>query len=637
MPFHPGPRPATAALALLTAMAVPLASHAQTAAEAKLGATLTLDPIILSAGLTPVPQDEYGRAATVLDGDALREKGVQTLTEALREVPGISLVGSDPATNTARIRGHSGAQTLVLIDGVEQIADLGGTALGRLPIADIARIEVLRGPQAASIGTGAAAGVISIVTRQSAPGLHYGGSVEAGGARGASAWVSQRGARAGILMATEWREDLGWDVSGDGGEKDGVISRGIRLAGDAALTDDLTVGFNLRRATESYDFDTTSFGPTSESDYIVDDRYPHGRADRQQGQLWLEWRATPALTHRLSYDDARYERTNAFSAAFPATETDVSRRALRYRLSYALDGRAALESTNLVSLMAERVVDDSPLDDRFDRATNTLALEYRGEVAPGLSVQGAVRRDANDAYRDATSWNAALAYVIPGRDIKLHASAGDGRRKPVFYELFGDGIYTIANPDLAPERVRSLDAGVTLPLGGRGQADVTLFAENATDRIAYVSQPDFTGQYRNVPGTSKRRGVEASFQWEASDQLALRGHATWLRSTDPQGEQELRIPRSQIGLGATWTTADGRGSLSADLRHLAGLRDMDQVRFAPVKLDSFSVIDAAGRWALNDAVALTARVDNLTDSAAVDVWGYASRGRTAYVGLAANF
>lgn len=631
MPSFPITRPATAALALLTA-ALPV--HAQQAAAP---APLKLDTIILSAGLTPVPQDQYGRAATVLDGDTLRAKGVQTLTEALREMPGLSLTGSDPATNFARIRGNSGAQTLVLIDGVEQIADLGGTALGRLPIADIDRIEVLRGPQTASVGTGAAAGVISIMTRKAQTGLHYGGSVEAGGARGASAWVSQRNDRAGIMLATEWRQDLGWDVSGDGGEKDGVTSRGIRLSGDALLSDAVTVGFSLRRATETYDFDRTAFGPTSEAGYIVDDRYPNGRADRQQAQLWLEWRASPALTHRLSYDDARYERTSAFSATSPAARTDVTRRALRYRLSYALDGRDALESTSLVSLMAERVADDSPLDSRFDRATSTLAVEYRGEVSPGLSLQGAVRRDFNDAYKDATSWDASIAYEVPGQGIKLHASAGDGRRKPVFYELFGDGTYTLANPNLKPERVRSLDAGVTMPLGERGQGDVTLFTENATDRISYVGGANFTGQYQNLSGTSKRRGVEASFQWQANDQLALRGHGTWLRSTGPDGAQELRVPRGQIGLGASWTTVDGRGSISADLRHLSGLRDTDQVRRVPVKLDNFTVIDVAGRWSLNDQIALTGRIDNLTDSAAVDVWGYASRGRTVYVGLAANF
>jgi len=626
-------------LACSTALGLAFAAALPAAAQYPGDSSATLPAIVISGGLTPVPQDEYGRAATVLSGDALRRKGVRTVTEALREVPGVTVNSTDLSDAVVRLRGNRAEHTLILIDGVEQISDLGGMRLGGLDLADVERIEILRGPQAASYGVGASGGVVAIWTRQGGgEGLHYGAAAEAGGATGLSAWVSQRGPRGGISLSTQWRDDQGWDSSGDGGEKDGLIRRGIRLSGDLAATEDITLGFSLRRTEDEYDFDSTNFAPTSEADYILDDRFPHGRSEQKQGQLWGEWRQAGGRTlHRLSYDIARDERESVVSP-FYTGRTETERRALRYRFSHALDGEAVELSTQVVSLMAERVEDSSPIERRFERATNSLAAEYRGEVAPGLSLQFGLRRDNNDAYRDATSWNAAVAWVLPGSGVKLHASAGDGMRKPVFYELFGDAVYTVANPDLAPERIRSIDAGVTLPFaGGRGSADVTVFDERLTDRIAYEVMPDLRGIYRNDEGTSERQGVEASVEWQATDALALRGHGTWIDARDAAGARELRIPQREIGLGVTWTTADGRGSLSADLRHVAGVRDIDRVTLASVELDSYTLVDVAARWEITEAVALTGRIENLTDVDESDAWGYARRGRTAYVGLAANF
>jgi vitamin B12 transporter len=59
--------------------------------------------------------------------------------------------------------------------------------------------------------------------------------------------------------------------------------------------------------------------------------------------------------------------------------------------------------------------------------------------------------------------------------------------------------------------------------------------------------------------------------------------------------------------------------------------------FATEKLPSYTTVDVAADYDLNDRVTLTGRVTNLFDDDAVDVWGYASRGRAAYIGVRANF
>ncbi|MFP5295905.1 MAG: TonB-dependent receptor, partial [Alphaproteobacteria bacterium] len=59
----------------------------------------------------------------------------------------------------------------------------------------------------------------------------------------------------------------------------------------------------------------------------------------------------------------------------------------------------------------------------------------------------------------------------------------------------------------------------------------------------------------------------------------------------------------------------------------------DSDGFAPVVRDGFVVANLTGSWALTEQVTLTARVENLTDEAHQQVFGYGEPGRSAYVGL----
>lgn len=83
---------------------------------------IDLDEIIVSGGLTGIAADAYGRAATVLDGAEIAERGITTVQDALRAMPGVAVTGSGSTYTQVRIRGGEASHTLVLIDGVEASA-----------------------------------------------------------------------------------------------------------------------------------------------------------------------------------------------------------------------------------------------------------------------------------------------------------------------------------------------------------------------------------------------------------------------------------------------------------------------------------------------------------------------------------
>lgn len=116
--------------------------------------------------------------ATVLSGDDLLARGVRSVWEALALVPGftqgIEVTGERQVLSRGVGFGYASGQIKVLLDGVSMNSTLAATAnpVMNIPIEQVARIEVIRGPGASVYGEFAYAGVVNVITRQQARSLH---------------------------------------------------------------------------------------------------------------------------------------------------------------------------------------------------------------------------------------------------------------------------------------------------------------------------------------------------------------------------------------------------------------------------------------------------------------------------------
>ncbi|MEH6749536.1 MAG: TonB-dependent receptor, partial [Paracoccaceae bacterium] len=218
---------------------------------------------------------------------------------------------------------------------------------------------------------------------------------------------------------------------------------------------------------------------------------------------------------------------------------------------------------------------------------------------------------------------------------------------PNFFENFGGSFGYISNTTLTPEENRGYDIGIEAEvLGGRGIIDVTYFNEELTNAITVVSGdagangsciPSASGAsscYVNLSGKSPREGVEVSGVLQATEDLSLRLAYTYLDAKTPTGTPATRRPEHELGLGATLRTFGGKGSITADLRHVAGSFDTQFFgSFSNEKLPDFTTVNLSATYDLTDNLALTGRVVNLFDEEYSESWGYASQGRTLYVGI----
>ncbi|WP_254655221.1 TonB-dependent receptor plug domain-containing protein [Roseobacter sp. GAI101] len=597
--------------------------------------TFALDEIIVSGGLSPIAAQEYGRSVSVVTAQEIQDRGISTVVDALRALPGVSVSSAGSGFVQVRMRGGEARHTLVLLDGVQLAGGEGEYTFSGLQTTNIERIEVLRGPQSVVYGSNATTGVINIITRKGTVGKTYDGTFEVGGATAGSVFLSRRDERGGISLSLSRRSDPSFDQSGDGGERDKLDRLTAVLSGDYLVTDTLKLGFVLRRSKEYFDFDATNFAATDADSYIVDDTTLMGHSKEVIGSVFAEYAMLEGrLVHRLAYE--RTENKARRDGA-PQTQTDAD--VVKYRLSYGLDGNTVAEADHLLNVMLETHADSSPMTPLYERSSKSVAVEYRARLSGGLDFQAGVRHDDNDLFEDATTWNVALSYLVPNTDIRLHSSMGTGVLNPSYFSLYANAFGYTGNPDLDPERNKSFDIGAEFPvLQGRGTVDVTYFDETLTDEISPVSLGGGAFTYGNQTGDSTRKGVEIAGNLQATDAVALRMSYTYLNAKNPDGSVEIRRPRHELSLGATVETFGGRGQVAVDLRHVSGNYDTQFFgTYETAELPAYTTVDVATEYEVNDTYTLTARVTNLFKDEAVDVWGYGSPDRAAYVGFRANF
>lgn len=609
---------------------LPLAATAQDQSQ-----EYDLGEIVLSGGFTPITEREYGRAASVITAEEIERRGITTVQDALRAVPGVSVNGSGSSSTQVRIRGGEANHTLILIDGVPAAGGNGEYILSGLQTANIERIEVLRGPQSVFYGANASSGVVNIITKKGNVGQEYGGSFEYGNGYSATARYSYRTDRGGLSIGLARLDDEGYDFSGSNGEKDGTRRNTINLSGDYLVSDQFKLGFTFTGSDEEYDFDSTSTTATNPSEYVVDDPNQLSERDERVFELYGELDTMDGrLRHRLSYDQTDYEQ-----ATNGGTPTKADRQRARYLLSYGLDGNAARNTDHLLNGIVEWEKDSSSTNPDYKRERRSVALEYRGRLLNGLNLQAGLRYDNNKTFEDDVTWTLAASYVL-ANGVRLHGSAGTGVVDPSYFELFANSFGFVGNPNLRPEKNQSFDIGVEIPFwAGRGLVDITAFHDDLTDEITSVFDPvSGTSTFINQTGDSTRRGVEIAGSLAATDSLDLNLSYTYLDAKNPDRSVEVRRPRHELLLSATQQFMAGRGSVTADVRYVADNYDTQfWGSFATAKLPDYVTVGVSAQYDLTETLQLTGRVVNLLDEEYSDVWGYASRPRTVYVGLRASF
>ncbi|MFP4125209.1 MAG: TonB-dependent receptor plug domain-containing protein [Alphaproteobacteria bacterium] len=600
------------------------------------------EPIIISGGLTPVEAQSYGRAVTVVTGEDIERSNPRTFADLLRSVPGVSVSrGGGPGDLTqVRIRGAEANQVLVLIDGVRQADSASGYDFSFLSPELIQRIEIVRGPQAL-FGAGATAGVINVITKGGLrEDLRLTGVAEGTTAPGGSVTGLVQGgaARADGALGIAYTNDAGWDTSGDGGEKDGAQNLTLNAKGSADLTDWAHLRSNFRVVDRTGEFDATVPGCGDPRCYVTDaDDFESTGTDLLAGFALDVDTLGGALVHSPHFGYARSDTENERPPS-PASTNDVSTLTAGYQAAYTFGAADQHTIAGAFQFLRDSFENSLAGQDKKRRNQYGYVAEYRGNLTDALFVQGALRYDDNEDFKDFFGFAASASYNFFSTGTRLRGSVGRAQTNPTFFELFGfiPGEF-VGNPDLKPEHNLGWDVGVEQSFWRqRGRLSLTYFNETLQDEIS-----GFGTTVDNLDGDSDRQGVEFGLTLEPLDALTLGLNYTYLDATEPDGKRELRRPRHAAAADAFYRFFGDRAELGVEVNYKGQTdqRDFsDPSSLSPrVTVPNHLVVDVSAAYRVTDQVQVYGGVNNLFDANYEDVLGFSEQPVTGFAGLRMSF
>ncbi len=613
-----------------------------------------LEEVVISAGRNPVEAEKVGRATTVLTGEELEKSQVRYVADALRRVPGVAVsrTGSFGGFTQVRIRGSEANQVLVLIDGVEVAGTAGGEFdFGSLQVADIERIEVLRGPQSALYGSNAAAGVIQIITKG---GVRDGSEVTVRSEVGTdktflgNVLFQGGGANYDVALSGAFRSTDGFNISDLGSEKDG--DRNATLNGKTRwdINDDLYFDGTMRYVDRKADTDDQDFGFGSPTFAQVIDTPSYARSKEFFAGGGLTWelfddRFVQKFRSEIADLENRGETNSGLSG------NDGRRYHTSYQATLSSDTPEFLDSAHSLTGAIEweretyrNVFPTNPSQvPEQSRDLIGYVAEYRGEFFDQFFLTGALRYDQNDSFEDTVTYSASAAYLFEEYGTRLHASIGTGSTNPTFFEQFGFVPATfIGNPNLKPETNFGWDIGIEQRFWeDRAVIDVTYFNERLKDEIQTLFLPSFESTPINLDGTSKRQGIEVSLGVELTENLYAKATYTYLDATEPSGAEEVRRPPHSGSLSVTYGFHENRGTLFLDAIYNGEMQDFNFATFpaSRVTLDDYIMVNIGADYQVNENFQVYGRIENLLDQDYEEVFGYNTQGITAFAGLRASF
>jgi vitamin B12 transporter len=565
---------------MATVVALPTLASAQMPPQA---GTMTPE-VVVTATRVPTEIENIPAGVTVITRQEIEERGYNTLAEALSAVPGVRVAqsGGPGGEGSVFIRGTNSNQVLVLRDGmpINDPSDPGAAFnFGVDTLADVERIEIIRGPMAALYGSGAIGGVINLITvRGRQPGVHLYGDL----AGGYPKQIRNSEVLSGIsgpldyaaVVQTESLEGFDYTPQRESiftgtpqGYRDQIGT--VNLGYTPVPGTRFSLLFRGRRAV---------FGFNELGSPTFDDANSTGHDTSLLGRIGVHSLLAGGLLEtglflgHLQDDRKYYEPFNpddpnlaTNDSRYHSYETDLQwnnvlhlGEAIRSPMVSMADVTFGFEQTSeTAKTRINSMTAGFPYQQSFNASMtdNAVYAGFQTTLAQRLTVTGQIRQDwvLND---QPFTWR--LGAVFDAREIRthFHAAYGTAFLAPSLFDRFGvDSTGYIGNPNLLAETAQGWEVGFTtdVPALGRLDAvsfDATYFNEQITNLIETVFPTPTTSTSENV-GSAHIEGVETELTLRPTVWFLLDATYTW---TQPQnadtGMLLLRRPQNTASVDA---------------------------------------------------------------------------------------
>jgi vitamin B12 transporter len=589
---------------------------------------VALPEMVVTATRADTPKNQLTAGVSVYTRTDIERLQVKTLPDLLRGTIGIDMTqqGGDGKTTSIFMRGTNSDHVLVLIDGIKVgSATLGTSPFEFIPIDQVERVEIIRGPQSSLYGSEAIGGVIQIFTRKGGDTATPKVTLDAGGGTydtlKASGTVSGKWQNSWYTAGASHYNTQGFNsrqiVPGPFGinepDNDGYYNTAVNARAGHRFDNNAEIEGSFMRSEGKTKYDANNgFINPNETRFINQVASLSGSMDFTDN-----WRSTLRLGQSFDDNDQFTPNGNFFSrfnsTRWNATwlnQYDISDdHQFVFGSDYRLD---EIDST-------ERYTKNSRYDvGAFGELHSRIFDEHYLNVS--------LRYDNNEAFGDYVTGNFGWRYNSP-IGISPFASFGNAFKAPSFNDLY---FPNFGNPNLKPEQSTTFEVGIA----GKhdwGNWEVRAYHTNIDNLITPVMNPvTFQFSAQNI-GKSQIDGIETEI---GTQFLGWNGKLS-LNLMNPENRQtNLRLPRR----------ADK--SLSFDLSRSFGQFDVGAAVLAQghrfddpantIKVGGYVSVDLRTAYHIDKNWQISAKLNNLLDKQYQTVNTYYTADRNFFISIHYN-
>lgn len=558
----------------------------------------------------------------------------KSVQEVLRGVAGIDITNNGGAGKSSSlfIRGTESDHVIFLINGIKVgSATLGTESFQLLPIEEIERIEIVRGPMSSLYGSDAIGGVVQIFTREAIGKLTPSFSVGTGSnsAKKVNAALSGRSTSSWYSVGISHEQTDGFDAcsaeaaSGffgcftDEPDDDGFRNESLLARAGHHFGETLDIEVNALRTQGDVQFDG-AFSPF----YFVPNE-----SDFMQQALGANINFAPNKTWRskVSIGESRDKTNNRQSVDGSTSYFYTTRKTASWQNDTFIDDKQTL---TLGLDFLDEMIDSDTNYAETSRNNKAVFAQYQ-VMFDKQDIQLALRSDDNEQFGTHQTANFAWTYET-SKQLRLSTSYGTAFKAPTFNELY---FPNFGNVDLSPETAETLEFGLRKSTS-RGRWSVALYHTKIDDLIGF--DPN-AGQFGLANNISKTRiiGVETSAQTQLSNWL-INGHLTLQNPENRDNgvyEGKLLPRRSKQSLRLDADRKTGKLNYGVTFRAVGERFDDPQ---NTLKLAGYGTFDLRINYRLQSNFLLEGSITNVFNKAYEDAAGYNTGGDMYFVGIRYN-
>ena len=575
----------------------------------------TSEPIIVTATRTAQTADETLASVTVITREEIERYQQYTLPELINGYAGISLavnggLGKDMRIN---IRGTEGDHVLVLIDGVKfGSATTGRAALQHIPLSQIERIEIVRGPHSSLYGSEAIGGVIQIFTRKGKQGIAVSGSIGYGTYNTEEMTVGINGGNKQITYSlnTAYLASNGFDArTTKNPDNDGY--RNASLSGNILLNlpQGNSVEFQYFRAEGNNEYDGFTTSATYDTDFLQETISSTLKLD-----LAKDWQSVIKVSQ--GKDKKKSYKNKVLSSVYNTTRQQID-----WQNDVQLSDSQALITG--VDYVIDKISGVSTASYSENKRENTALFGQYQWFGKQNDLLASIRIDDNEAFGTHTTGNISYGYNI-NDDLKFITSYGTAFKAPTMNELYAPASGSFeGNPNLKPEKSKNLEIGLTGKLL-TGNWQTRVFQTDIKNLIVY-------GLPNSNIDEARIRGIEAELK-QSFGHWNINTNITLIEPLNRTTDKILRRrPETATRLDINRKLA--KGLLGATIINQGHRFDEDN---NTTRMGGYTLVNFYSEYQIEKNMTIRAKIDNIFDKKYQTVDGYNSAERAAFISVQYN-